>query len=146
MKLSSSKLIIQFIKVFEKLIYSQINTYPSDKFSKYLTRFHKNHTTQHALPNMIENWKSDLSKGNKIGTIFMDLSKTFNTLDYSLLKAKLEAYSFKSLSLEFMKTRLTNRKQRRTVGNCFSIWRTTKSSLPQRSIVRPTCFLTSLYK
>ena len=27
-------------KVFEKLIYSQINTYMSDKFSKYLTGFH----------------------------------------------------------------------------------------------------------
>ena len=29
-------------KVFEKLIYSQINTYMSDKFSKYLTGFCKN--------------------------------------------------------------------------------------------------------
>ena len=27
-------------KVFEKLIYSQINTYMSDKFSRYLTGFH----------------------------------------------------------------------------------------------------------
>ena len=72
-------------KVFEKLIYQQINTYMSDKFSKYLTVFQKNHNRQH--------------KGNKIGAIFMDLSKAFNTLDHSLLIAKLEAYGFSSLSL-----------------------------------------------
>ena len=42
-------------KLFEKLIYSQIYTYMSDKFSKYLTGFRKNHNTHHALLNMIEN-------------------------------------------------------------------------------------------
>ena len=41
------------LKVFAKLIYSQINTYTSDKFSKFLTGFWKNHNTQHALLNMI---------------------------------------------------------------------------------------------
>ena len=38
--------------VFEKRIYSQINTYMSDKFSKYLAWFCKNHDTQHALLNL----------------------------------------------------------------------------------------------
>ena len=97
-------------KVFEKLIYSQINTYMSDKFSKYLTGFRKNHNTQHALLNMIENRKTNLNKGNKIGATFMDLSKAFDTFDYSLLIAKLEDYGFDSLTLEFMKNYLTNRK------------------------------------
>ena len=83
----------------------------SDKFSKYLTRFRKDHNTQHALLNMIENWKSNLNKGNKIGAIFMDLSKVSDTLDRSLLIAKLEAYGFDSLSLGFMKNCLTNIKQ-----------------------------------
>ena len=42
----------------------------------------------------------------------MDLSKAFDTLNHSLLIAKLEAYFFNSLSLEFMKTYRTNRKHR----------------------------------
>ena len=33
-------------KIFEKLIYSQINIYMSDKFSKYITGFHKNYNAQ----------------------------------------------------------------------------------------------------
>ena len=105
----------------------------SDKFSKYLTRFRKDHNTQHALLNMIENWKSNLNKGNKIGAIFMDLSKVFDTLDHSLLIAKLEAYGFDSLSLGFMKNCLTNRKQRYMVGNCFSVWRKITSGVSQGS-------------
>ena len=71
-------------KVSEKLIYSQIYTCMSDKFSKYLAGSRKNHNTQRALLNMTENWKSNLDKGNKIGAIFMDLSKTFDTLDHFL--------------------------------------------------------------
>ena len=115
-------------KVMEKLIYSQINTYISDKFSKNLTGFRKNHNTQHVLLNMIENWKIDLNKRNKIGTIFMD---------NSLLIAKPEAYGFISLLLEFMRNFLTNKKQRCKVGKCFSIWRKTTSGVLQDSILGP---------
>ena len=65
----------------------------------------------------------------------MGLSKAFDILDHSLLIAKLEAYGFNSLSLEFMKNYLTNRKQRCKVGNCFSIWRTITSGVLQGSIL-----------
>ena len=80
-------------KVFEKLIYSQINTYMSGKFCKYLTGICKNHNTQHALIIMIESWKSNRNKANKVGVV----CKVFDTLDHSLLIAKLEAYDFDTL-------------------------------------------------
>ena len=57
-------------KVTEKLIYSQINTYMSDKVSINLTRFRKNHITQHAFLNMIKNWKSYLNKHCRFGHIY----------------------------------------------------------------------------
>ena len=77
------------------------------KFFKYLIGFRKNQNTKYALLNMIENWKSNQNKRNKIRATFMDLSKDFNTLDHSILIAKLEAYGFDNLSLEFMKNYLT---------------------------------------
>ena len=42
----------------------------SDKLSKYLTVFRGNHNIQHALLNMIENWKSNLNKRSKKEAIF----------------------------------------------------------------------------
>ena len=70
----------------------------SDKFSKYLTGFRKNHNTKPALLNLTENWKSNLNKRNKVRAIFMDLSKTFDTLEHFLSIAKLETDGFDSLS------------------------------------------------
>ena len=51
-----------FSKVFEKLIYNQLNEFMETKFSKFLIGFRKNYNTQYAVLRMIENWKTQLSK------------------------------------------------------------------------------------
>ena len=43
---------------------------------------------------MIEKLETILNKKVKVGALFMDLSKVFDTLDRSLFLAKLNAYSF----------------------------------------------------
>ena len=45
-------------KVFERIIYKQINIYMQDKLSKHITGFRKSHGTQHSLMTMLEKWKS----------------------------------------------------------------------------------------
>ena len=50
-------------KVFERIMYHQINDYVKDKLSKQLTGFRKNHSTQHCLSCMLEIWKKVLDKG-----------------------------------------------------------------------------------
>ena len=50
-------------KVFERIMYHQINDYMKDKLSKQLTGFRKNHSTQHCLSCMLEIWKKVLDKG-----------------------------------------------------------------------------------
>ena len=74
-----------FSKLFEKLLFGQINDHMQRKFSKHLTGFHKNHSTQNALLVMIEKWKTILNKKLKVSALFMNLSKAFDTLDHSLL-------------------------------------------------------------
>ena len=98
-----------FSKIFEKLIYLQLNNYMQSKFSIYLTGFRKNHGTQHALLKMIETWKTKLNTGHKVGVIYMDLSKAFDTLNHELLIAKLRCYGLDQNAVEFFKSYLTSR-------------------------------------
>ena len=57
---------------------------------------------------MIEVWKKNLDKGNETTVILMDLSKAFDTINHSLLLAKLEAYDFSITSLKLMQSYLCN--------------------------------------
>ena len=47
----------------------------------------------------MEIWKKDLDKGDRIDVILMDLFKTFDTINISLLQAKLEVNGFSASSL-----------------------------------------------
>ena len=51
---------------------------------------------------MLEKWKNTLDKGKHVGAVFMDLSKAFDTKNYGLLTAELEAYGFSTNALLFM--------------------------------------------
>ena len=70
-------------RIFERIVFNQMNLFFGSKFSPQLTGFCKKHSTQIALLNMIEKWKHALDKGKKDGTIFMDLSKAFDTLNHN---------------------------------------------------------------
>ena len=74
-------------KVFERIIYQQINTYMKDKLSKCLTGFKKSYGTQHLLVTMLEKWKKAVDKGECVSELFMDLSKAFDTINHDLLLA-----------------------------------------------------------
>ena len=71
-------------KVFERILYTQINNYMENKLSKYVTGFHKSHGTRHSLIIMLEKWKNVLDKGEYVCVLFMDLSKTFDTINHNI--------------------------------------------------------------
>ena len=60
-------------KVFERIIYKQIENFIKNKLSVKLCGFRKNHNTQHSLISMLEKWKVSLDKGEYVGVTFMDL-------------------------------------------------------------------------
>ena len=109
-------------KVFERILYKQIYAFMTIKFSPNLCGFRKNHKAQYSLLKMIETWKKHLDKGEKIGVILMDLSKAFDTINHSLLLAKLDAHSFSRMSLKLIQNYLCNRQQRTSINGSFSDW------------------------
>ena len=127
-------------KIYERILFNQINDYIEPYLSELLTGFRKNHGTQHSLMRMIEDWKKLLDKGYHIGVVYMDLSKAFDVLKHDLLLAKLEAYGFTYDSIRYIQSYLTDRMQRTNVNSQFSIWEKTHIGVPQGSILGPLFF------
>ena len=94
-------------KAFEIILYSQPNDFMKDKLSNILTGFQKGDSTQHSLLIMITKWKRPLDENMKVGAIFMDLSKAFNTLNHRILLAKRKAYGLQPTALKQMENYLT---------------------------------------
>ena len=95
-------LLLHISKVFERVIYYQINSFVENKISKCVTGFRKSNYTQHSLVVMLEKWKKALDKEENMSSIFMDLSKASDAINHDLLLAKVKAYGFSKQALSFM--------------------------------------------
>ena len=127
-------------KIFEKLMFYQINEYMNDKLSIFLCGFRKGMSAQNCLLFMIEKWRKHLDKYEKAGVVLTDLSKAFDCLWHDLLIAKLHAYGFDNLSLKFIHSYLSDRFQRVRINASFSSWTRIIFGVPQGSILGPPLF------
>ena len=112
-------------KVFEKVLAHQITPFLNIVFSCHLSAFRQGYGCQDTLLTLIENWRKDLLKNNKIGALLMDLSKAFDCMPDELLIAKFKAYGVQDQSIKIIKSYLSDREQRVRIGNVHSSWKTT---------------------
>ena len=126
--------------VFERLLYKQIKTFISNKLSTKISGFRKNYNTQYSLTYLQEKWKNTLDKGKHVATVFMDLSKDFDTINHDLIIAKLEAYVFPNNALLFTFSYLKNRSQRVSINSSFRTWKEIIAGFTQGSILVPLLF------
>ena len=127
-------------KVFERIMHDQIDEFVKDKLSKYLCGYRKGYNTQYALLLMIEKWKKIVDAGGFAGTVLMDLSKAFDTINHELLIAKLKAYGFGNSAVRLILDYLTNRWQRVKINTETSTWEALLRGVPQGSILGPLIF------
>ena len=73
-----------------------------NKISKCVTGFRKSHGIQHSLIVRVKIWKKALDEKENMSAIFIDLLKTFDTINHGLLLVKLKAYGFSKQALSFM--------------------------------------------
>ena len=74
-------------------------------------------------------------------SIYMDLSKAFDTLDHSILIDKLSHYGIKCNALKWFSSYLSNRTIYVEIDNAKSSVRHLTTSVPQGSILGPLLFL-----
>ena len=75
-------------RVFERILFNQINTHFSNIFSPFLCVVRSGHSTQHAILNL---FLKCLDEKVMLELYFMDLSKGYDCLSHELLIAKLAA-------------------------------------------------------
>ena len=107
-------------KIYERLIYNQINHMTENALSIFQCGFRKKYSTQHALIAMIEKARKILDKGGTFGALLTDLSKAFDCMTHDLLIAKLHALTFDMNALNLIFDYLTERKQIAKSNSSFS--------------------------
>ena len=117
-------------KIYERLLYSQIETFIENILSHNQCGFRKGYSAQYCLIKMLEKWKSALDNKKHTGALLTDLSKAFDCINHDLMTAKLEAYGFDYKALKLIYSYLTNRSQRVKVNSEYSTWSRIQTGVP----------------
>lgn len=129
-------------KVFEAVVSQQLSAYLLSNAILHSAQsgFRPMHCTQDVLLKTLEDWREALDVGKIVGTVMIDLSKAFDSIDHSILLSKLDAYGIRGLELNWFRDYLSNRRQRVTLSGVTCEWRELRRGVPQGSVLGPLLF------
>ena len=108
-------LLSSFSKLLEKIVAKQMVGFLNKNKILYANQygFRKGHSTDHPVLHFLDKISLALNKSDPVYTlgIFCDLKKAFDTVDFTVLLAKMEHYGFRGTTKTFFENYLKNRKQ-----------------------------------
>ena len=132
-----------FSKVLERLVYNRLYNFfiMNNLLSPNQYGFRKNCSTEFALIELYDHILKCINTNKHAITIFMDLSKAFDTLSHSVLLSKLSFYGIRGLPHSWFCSYLRNRKQFTVYDGQSSNSKMISSGVPQGSILGPLLFV-----
>ena len=130
-------------KILEKIVHKQLTKFLSENNLLFEGQYglRENRSTCDALlelvGNIIENWE----KNQIIITVFCDMSKAFDCLDYVIFLKRIEKYGIKDNEKKWFSSYLTNSSMQVNYNNVFSNKRELQIGTPQGSVLGPVYYI-----
>ena len=109
-------------------------------FSTQQYGYMKNASTELAALELIDRLLNQLNARKIPINLYLDLAKAFDCISHDILLEKLRYYGVNDISIQLLKSYLSNRKQYVQIGDVLSSMQYIKTGIPQGSIVGPLFF------
>ena len=130
-------------KIIERIMHTQILEYFTNFNIFYANQygFRKSYSTEMATLELIDRIMCNMATQKKFLSVFMDLSKAFDTIDHSILLSKLRYYGLDESAVKFIKSYLSERNQFVVFQGICSDLLSLNIGVPQGSILGPLLFI-----